>query len=111
MPGKIIDFPYQELKEIIEKYFTEGVDEMKTTADQLREEGVEIGIEKGIEKGKKEELIESIKLMYQMKFNNKISDEIIKVLENLSVSELQKVRSMIPEMDSQDKFEEFIGIN
>ena len=102
------ELPYQELKEIIEKYFTEGVDEMKTTADQLREEGVEIGIEKGIEKGKKEELIESIKLMYEMKFNNKISDEIIKVLENLSVSELQKVRNMIPEMDSQDKFEEFI---
>ncbi len=46
--------------------------------------------------------------MYEMKFNNKISDEIIKVLENLSVSELQKVRNMIPEMDSQDKFEEFI---
>jgi len=110
------DLPYQELKEIFEKYFSKEEDEMKTTADQLREEGVEIGIEKGlekglekgIEKGKKEELIESIKLMYEMKFNNKISDEIIKVLENLSVSELQKVRNMIPEMDSQDKFEEFI---
>ena len=102
------ELPYQELKEIIEKYFTEGVDEMKTTADQLREEGVEIGIEKGIEKGKKEELIESIKLMYEMKFNNKISDEIIKVLENLSVSQLQEIRNMIPKMDSPDKFEEFI---
>jgi len=69
---------------------------MKTTADQLREEG------------RKEEVIESIKLMYEMKFNNKISEELIKVIENLSVEKLQKVRSMIPKMDSPDTFEEFI---
>ena len=96
MPEKITELPYQELKEIFDKYFSKEEDEMKTTADQLREEGRE------------EELVESIKLMYEMKFNNNISEELIKVIENLSVEKLQKVRSMIPEMDSQDKFEEFI---
>jgi len=100
MPEKITELPYQELKEIFDKYFSKEEDEMKTTADQLREEGRE--------EVRGEELIESIKLMYEMKFNNNISEELIKVIENLSVEKLQKVRSMIPEMDSQDKFEEFI---
>ena len=94
------ELPYQELKEIFDKYFSKEEDEMKTTADQLREEGRE--------EVRGEELIESIKIMYEMKFNNKISDEIIKVIEDLSVSQLQEIRNMIPKMDSPDKFEEFI---
>ena len=100
MPEKITELPYQELKEIFDKYFSKEEDEMKTTADQLREEGRE--------EVRGEELIESIKIMYEMKFNNKISDEIIKVIEDLSVSQLQEIRNMIPKMDSPDKFEEFI---
>ena len=97
------ELPYQELKEIFDKYFSKEEDEMKTTADQLREEGRE-----EIREQVREELIESIKLMYEMKFNNKISEELIKVIENLSVEKLQKAKNMIPEMDSPDKFEEFI---
>ncbi|MFN2364778.1 MAG: Rpn family recombination-promoting nuclease/putative transposase, partial [Halarsenatibacteraceae bacterium] len=41
------DLPYEELKDIIGKYFSKGVDEMKTTADQLMEKGMEKGIKKG----------------------------------------------------------------
>ena len=69
---------------------------MKTTADQLREEGRE------------EEIIKSIKLMYKMKFNYNPSDDLIKILKNSNVEKLQKVRNMIPEIDSAKEFEEFI---
>lgn len=97
----VTELSYDLIKNIISRYYSQEVDNMATTAEQLKKEG--------LEEGRKEELLESIKLMYKMKFDENISDSLMDNLEKLETEKLQKIRSRIPEMDSVNEIEDILA--
>ncbi len=59
--------------------------------------------------GRKEELLESIKLIYKMKFDENISDSLMDDLEKLETEKLQEIRNRIPDIDSVNEIEDILG--
>ena len=93
----LTDLPYEELEEIIGKYFSRGVDELKTTADQLREEV------------RKEELEETVNKQLESKFKTTLSDNMKKKIKNSSIENLRVIRDRIFEIESLEEAEEILG--
>ena len=98
------ELPYQELKEIFDKYFSKEEDEMKTTADQLREEGLEKGIKTGERKALEEMAIKQLK----NKFKTTLSDEMKDKIEQSSIEKLRMIRDQIFEIESLNEAEKIL---
>ncbi|MFN2363011.1 MAG: hypothetical protein ABR596_01845, partial [Halarsenatibacteraceae bacterium] len=78
-------------------YYSKGVDELKTTADQLREEV------------RKEELEETVNKQLESKFKTTLSDDMKKKIKDSSIENLRVIRNRIFEIKSLEEAEEILG--
>ena len=90
------DLSYQELKDIIDKYYSREVDQLATTAEQLSQ------------KGRKNELEEMAIKQLENKFKTTLSDEMKDKIEQSSIEKLRMIRDQIFEIESLNEVERIL---
>ena len=94
---KVTDLPYEEVKDIISKYYSTEVETMATTAEQLSQ------------KGRKYELEEMAIKQLEGKFKTTLSDEMKQKIEHSSIEKLRIIRDRIFEIEDLEEVEEILG--
>ena len=97
----VTDLPFEEIKMIISEYYYREVDKVKTTADQLREEGMETGERKALEEMAIKQL--------EGKFKITLSDELKQKIKQSSIEKLRVVMEQIFEIDNLEEVEKILS--
>ncbi len=95
---------YNDLREKSKKIIPERSDEIMTIAEKLKKEGMK----EGMKEGKREELIETVVTLLENKFNQKLSDELIKTIKNADTEDLVTIRNNIFDIESIDEVKKII---
>ncbi len=78
----------------------------KAIHDQVT--NIEMAAEKGRKEGKREELIETVVVQLENKFNLKLSDELIKTIKNSDTEDLITIRNNIFDIESIDEVKKIL---